>query len=94
MAGGHRRKFTEHEKRAILGEAGERGVNIVLREQNLSYSVFAKWKAKFQAVKDQQPSKTKILQQLRQLTIENERLRKIIANMALELQVKSEKQMK
>lgn len=94
MPGAQRRKFSEEEKRLILNEANSKGVNVVLREQNLSYSVFARWKAKYQSPDVGQHPQGKILQQLKDLTKENDRLKRIIANMALELQVKSEKQKK
>lgn len=87
-----RRKFSEEEKLAILEEASLRGISIVLREHKLSYSVFSRWKEQFQSDdKNEQKSKYKILQELKNLTTENERLKKIIANQALQIQIQAEK---
>ena len=87
-----RRKFTDDEKQKIVNEASMRGINVVLQEHRLSYSVFTRWKKKF-CIADTNKIKTdpKVVQQLNALVIENERLKKIIANQALEIQIKAEK---
>lgn len=86
-----RRKFTDDEKRKIVDEASIRGINVMLHEHRLSYSVFSRWKKKFYAEEaDKIKTERKIVQQLNELSIENERLKKIIAKLALEIQVKTE----
>ncbi|HVY73229.1 MAG TPA: transposase [Puia sp.] len=88
----NRRKFTEEEKRAILAEANRRGTNVILRDYKLSYSVFSRWKEKFEpADKKGHASFYQLMQQLKEVSTENERLKKIIANQALELEIKTEK---
>lgn len=87
-----RRKFTDEQKLVILDEAARKGINNVLREHKLSYSVFSKWKVKLQPHEIAETRKrSETQQQLRNLVAENDRLRKIIANMALELQISKEK---
>lgn len=87
-----RRRFTDDEKHEILAEASKRGIIVVLREHKLSYSVYSRWKEKFQTQEASEKKSTyKIMQEIKNLTIENERLKRIIANQALEIQIKSEK---
>lgn len=88
----HRRKFSQDEKQAILEEANLRGITLVLREHKLSYSVFSRWKEQLRANdKNELKSRYKILQELKDLAMENERLKKIIANQALQIQIQTEK---
>jgi putative transposase len=82
-----RRKFSDEEKLNILHQAGQKGTSNILRHYNVSYSVFARWKKTFQkqgidpmAAK----SETTIL------TEEDGRLKKIIAEQALFLELKDE----
>lgn len=92
MSDALRRRFTDDEKYAILAEASKRGIIVVLREHKLSYSVYSRWKEKFQTQEAGAKKSTyKILQEIKNLTLENERLKRIIANQALEIQIKSEK---
>jgi putative transposase len=92
MKSGRRRKFTDEEKINIVNDTIRRGTNVVLREHNLSYSVFARWKDKFETHESiEEKSRNKLLNQLKILTVENERLKRIVANQALMLQVKVEK---
>ena len=87
-----RRKFSQDEKQAILEEAHHRGITTVLREHKLSYSVFSRWKEQLRSDdKIEQKSRYKILQELKDLVTENERLKKIIANQALQIQIQTEK---
>jgi putative transposase len=87
-----RRKFSQDEKYAILEEANLRGITVVLREHKLSYSVFSRWKEQFRSDdKNDQKSRYKILQEMKNLVTENERLKKIIANQALQIQIQTEK---
>ncbi|HEX5153979.1 MAG TPA: transposase [Parafilimonas sp.] len=92
MGSVRRRKFSEEEKNAILEEASARSISVVLREHKLSYSVFSRWKEQLHASgKKEQKSNYKILQELKDLVTENERLKKIIANQALQIQIQTEK---
>ena len=88
-----RRKFTDEQKLDILQQANKMGVTAVLRTHALSYSVFARWKQKFMRPDSNTlahtiPNKTR--SELKQLTEENMRLKKIIAMQALELERKDE----
>lgn len=85
-----RRRFTEEQKIAILDQAMKKGITAVLREHSLSYSVFARWKQ--QLIKDEPSieSYSKTRSELKHLNEENMRLKKIIADLALELNKKEE----
>ena len=87
-----RRKFTDEQKLDILQQANQMGVTAVLRTHALSYSVFARWKQKFMKPDFNTghilPNKTR--SEIKQLTEENVRLKKIIAMQALELERKDE----
>ena len=87
-----RRKFTEEQKLQILEEAKATGVIAALRTHSLSYSVYARWKYKFMRPDGNapMPSPNRTKQELKQLTEENMRLKKIIASQALELERKDE----
>ena len=88
-----RRKFTDEQKLEILHQADESGVTAVLREHRLSYSVFARWKQKFlQKHLDPQMvmEVNKTRSELKQFMEENARLKKIIADQALELEKRDE----
>ncbi len=89
---GQRRKFTNEEKNAILAEAEQQGVGSVLRTHRLSYSVFHRWKMQLRpAGTKKQVPETDVRTQLQRLLLENERLKKIIAQMALDNQIIAEK---
>ena len=88
-----RRKFSDNQKLSILKEAETMGISSVLRTYNLSYSVFARWRQKF--VKPDIYIKGNFLSgknksEFKTLIQENTRLKKIIADMALELERKDE----
>lgn len=88
-----RRKFTDDQKLEILQEAEKMGVSAVLRAHSLSYSVFTKWKQRF--MKPGNYLRDNVLtgrarSELKLLKEENTRLKKIIADMALELERKDE----
>ncbi|MFT3823708.1 MAG: transposase [Chitinophagaceae bacterium] len=84
-----RRKFTDEEKRTILRKAGEKGVSAVLHEYHLSYSVLARWKK--QLLGDSSTAQhNQARQEIKHLSDENMRLKKIIAEQALELERKEE----
>ena len=88
-----KRKFTDEQKLEILRQANEMGVIAVIRNHNLSYSVFSRWREKFmEKDEDKQgkvlKSKTKCA--LKQFREDNTRLKKIIADQALELERRNE----
>lgn len=88
----HRRKFTSDERLQIIREVEQSGVEPVLRQHNISRSLYYRWKAKFdstgtEGLKDQY---YRVDPAVRLLEKENERLRKIIAKQALELEIKEE----
>jgi len=87
-----RRKFTPEEKYSILQEAEREGTTEVARKYNIAHSVLSYWKRKYLSNgKDGlKASYKKIDPQVRSLEEENARLKKIIANQALELEFKTE----
>ena len=88
-----KRKFTDEQKLEILRQANEMGVIAVIRNHNLSYSVFSRWREKFmEKDKDKQGKvlKSKTKSALKQFREDNTRLKKIIAEQALELERKDE----
>ena len=86
-----KRKFTDEQKLEILKQANEMGVIAVIRNHNLSYSVFARWREKFmEKDKKELILKNKPKSKLKQFMEDNTRLKKIIAEQALELERKDE----
>jgi len=89
-----RRKFTDDQKLEILHQADKSGVTAVLREYRLSYSVFARWRQKFLQPagtnKEAMRQVNKTRSELKLLNEENLRLKKIIADQALQLERKNE----
>ena len=86
-----KRKFTDEQKLEILRQANEMGVIAVIRNHNLSYSVFARWREKFmEKDKKELTLKNKPKSKLKQFMEDNTRLKKIIAEQALELERKNE----
>jgi len=86
-----KRKFTDEQKLEILRQANEMGVIAVTRNHNLSYSVFARWREKFmEKNKKGLTLKNKTKSKLKQFMEDNTRLKKIIADQALELERKNE----
>lgn len=87
-----RRQFTPEEKYSILQEAEREGTTEVARKYNLAHSVLSYWKKKYLAKgKDGlKANYKKIDPQLRALEEENERLKRLIAKQAIELEFKTE----
>jgi putative transposase len=87
-----RRQFTPEEKYSILQEAEREGITETSRKYNLAHSVLNYWKKKYllKGRDGLKPSYKKIDPQLRALEEENARLKKIVANQALELEFKTE----
>lgn len=87
-----RRKFTPEEKYSILQEAEREGMAETARKYNLAHSVMSYWKKKYLSKgKDGLKSAyRKIDPEVRALEEENERLKRIIAKQALEIEFKTE----
>lgn len=87
-----RRQFSPEEKYSILQESEREGFTETCRKYNLAGSVLTYWKRKYLS-KGKDGLKVaykKVDPQLRALEEENVRLKKIIANQALELEFKTE----
>jgi len=87
-----RRKFTPEERLSILQEGEREGQASTIRKYHLAPSLYARWKRKYlnegiYGLKDKHKKSDPALQALE---LENERLRRIIAKQALEIEVKSE----
>jgi putative transposase len=87
-----KRQFTPEEKYSILQEAEREGLTETARKYNLAHSVLNYWKKKYllKGRDGLKPGYKKIDPQLRALEEENARLKKIVANQALELEFKTE----
>ena len=81
-----RRKWTEAQKLQIIQEAEQNGLMETLRRHNVAHSLFNRWRHAYQdeGMGGLRPPEVKRLQQ------ENERLKKIIAKQALEIDFKDE----
>jgi putative transposase len=88
----NKRKFNQEERLEILREAEQQGIEETLRKHNLSRSLYYRWKSKFDhaGVDGLRDQYYRVDPSIKLLEKENERLRKIIAKQALELEVKEE----
>lgn len=86
------RKFTAEERLLILQEAQREGSVEISRKYNLSPSLLSKWKQRYlsNGIEGLKPQYKRIDPQVRALEEENERLKRIIAKQAIEIEVKSE----
>lgn len=87
-----KRTFTAEERLKIVQEGEREGRAATLRKYNLAPSLFDRWRKKYltggiDGLKNQH---RKIDPHVRELEEENERLKRIIARQALELEVKTE----
>lgn len=87
-----RRQFTPEEKLSILQEAEREGQTEICRKYNLAPSVLSYWKKKYLSKgKDGLKAAYKRVDpEVRALEEENERLKRIIAKQAIELEFKTE----
>jgi putative transposase len=87
-----RRQFSPEEKHSILQEAEREGHSETCRKYSLASSVLAYWKRKYLAKgKDGlKPGYKRIDPEVRALEEENERLKRIVAKQAIELEFKTE----
>jgi transposase-like protein len=86
------RKFSPEERLSILQEAEREGAIEVSRKYSLSPSLLSKWKQRYLAkgAAGLKPQYKRVDPEVRALEEENERLKRIIARQALELEVKGE----
>jgi putative transposase len=87
-----KRKWSEAQKLQIIQEVEAYGLQETLRKYNLSQSLFHKWRRAYngegmQGLKSRYKT---IDPSVRQLEQENERLKRIIAKQALEIEFKDE----
>ncbi|HOI00973.1 MAG TPA: transposase [Bacteroidales bacterium] len=87
-----RRTFSIEEKLSLLREPESNGITETCRRHDLSHSVFNRWKYKFhqEGVEGLKPGYPKVDPEVRRLEDENRRLKKIIGDLQLELEVKGE----
>lgn len=87
-----RRVFSPEDRLAIIQEGQREGSTVTCRKYNLAPSLYAKWKNKYlsKGVEGLKPAYKRIDPELRALEEENERLKRIIARQALEIEFKSE----
>ena len=88
----NKRKFTQEERLEILREAEQDGIEAAVRRHNISRSLYYHWKGKFDrsGVDGLVDQYHRVDPAVKVLEKENERLRKIVAKQALELEVKEE----
>ena len=87
-----KRQWSESQKLQIIGEAEAHGLQETLRKYNLSQSLFHKWRRAYngEGVQALKPKYKTIDPALGGLEQENERLKRIIAKQALEIEFKDE----
>ena len=87
-----RRKFSPEDRLSILKECEREGQTVTCRKYNLSQTLVSSWKQKYQSkgVEGLKPAYKRVDPALRALEEENERLKRIIAKQALELEIKTE----
>lgn len=87
-----RRKFTPEDRLSILQEGEREGHAATTRKYHLAPSLYARWKHKYlnEGIHGLKDEHRRIDPELQALELENERLRRIIAKQALEIEVKTE----
>jgi putative transposase len=85
-----RRKFSVAEKKSILEEAKQAGITPVLHKYSLSYSVFYRWKQQAEQAKGEVKQPMLSRDEVKKIMEENARLKKMVVNLALELEMKNE----
>ena len=87
-----RRKFTAEERLSILQECSREGQTATCRKYNLSASLVQRWKQKYLAkgMEGLRAGYRRVDPQVKALQEENERLKKIVARQAIEIEFKSE----
>jgi putative transposase len=87
-----RRKWSQADKLQILQEAEQNGLTETLRKYTLSQSLFHRWRkaCNAQGMEGLKPHYKTVDPEVKRLQQENERLKKIIAKQALEIDFKDE----
>ena len=87
-----RRTFSVEDKMSLLQESEREGFMETCRKHNLSPNLLGRWKNQFmnKGSEGLKPAYRRVDPEVRALQEENERLRRIIAKQAVELEVKSE----
>lgn len=87
-----RRKFTPEDRLNILQEARKEGRMETIRKYNLAPSLFNRWRAMYESggIDGLKNQHKRVDPAIRELEEENVRLKRIVANQALELEVKTE----
>lgn len=87
-----RRKFTAEDRLSIVREAEREGRSETIRKYQVAPSLFDRWRRKYvtNGIEGLKSQYRRIDPQVRELELENERLKRIIARQALELEVKTE----
>lgn len=87
-----RRKFTPEERFSIVQESQKEGMVETCRKYNLSPSLLSKWKQRYlnKGMEGLKTQYKRVDPEIRALEEENERLKRIIAKQALEIEVKGE----
>lgn len=87
-----RREFSPEEKISILQESEREGVSVTSRKYNLAHSVLGYWRKKYLAngAAGLKYKREKADPRVKELEEENERLKRVIAKQALEIEFKEE----
>lgn len=87
-----RRKFTPEERLSILQEGEREGQASTIRKYHIAPSLYARWKKKYlrEGINGLKDKHKRVDPAIRELELENDRLKRIIAKQALEIEVKSE----
>ena len=76
-----KKRFTSKDKREILARADNAGTNAVVQEYGISQDVFSNWRKR----DAQNQVNSRIANKLKRLVKENEKLKKIVSDLTLEL---------
>lgn len=86
------RKWSEAQKLQIIQEVEQIGLTETLRKYNLAQSLFHRWRRAYtgEGISGLKRKYRTIDPAVKQLELENERLKKIVAKQALEIEFKDE----
>ena len=86
------RKFTPEDRLSILQKGEREGQAVTICKYQIAPSLYSRWKRKYLSDGSHglQDKHRKIDPEIRELELENERLKRIIVKQALEIEVKSE----
>ena len=86
------RKWSEAQKLQIIQEVEQNGLTETLRKYNLAQSLFSRWRRAYngEGVSGLKRKYRTVDPAVKQLELENERLKKIVAKQALEIEFKDE----